>query len=721
VCQSWDDLSFPSLKTNLTKRENMKTKMQVIRIVQNMKLNCDSILKRTIRAVLFSTVIITGFKAQAPTPSVAPGLPKVEVVPEYSRPSWWFGAVGAANFNFYNGSTQKLNNDLMVPVAFHSGNGIGLFVGPLVEFHKPDSRWGMMLQAGYDDRKGKFNQVTTPCNCPADLSTKVSYVTVEPSVRFAPFKGDLFLYGGPRVAYNLSKSFSYHLGNNPENTELAESPAATGELSDMKSVLISMQVGVGYDIHFSPKARQTQLVLAPFVAFHPYFGQSPRSIETWNVSTLRAGVAFKFGRGHKTSAEDTLPSQATNENVPVNVFVDPDNGMVITAPLNAPVARKMKEVFPIRNYVFFDLGSSEIPKRYNLLKKDEVKEFKEEQAVGFTSRTNTGRTLRQMTVYYNILNILGERMVKNPSTTIKLVGASEQGTADAEAMAMSIKNYLMSTFDIAGDRIALLGQSKPLIPSQHEGGTKELVLLKEGDRRVSIESTSPILLMEYQSGPGAPLRPVEINQEAPIESYVSIDVSNGKSEIVSWKLEFKDKSGKIQNFGPFTEKLATIPGKAILGTKAQGDYVVTMIGTTKKGDLVKQVSSVHVVLWKAPQTDELMRFSVIFEYDESNATTVYEKYLSEVVAPKIPKGGTVVIRGYTDIIGDAAHNKSLSVARATDVKNIIQASLAKTGRTDVKFDVSGSGENESLAPFTNKYPEERFYNRTVVIDILPAK
>jgi len=36
----------------------------------------------------------------------------------------------------------------------------------------------------------------------------------------------------------------------------------------------------------------------------------------------------------------------------------------------------------------------------------------------------------------------------------------------------------------------------------------------------------------------------------------------------------------------------------------------------------------------------------------------------------------------------------------------------------VKFQVRGEGENEKLAPFENKYPEERFYNRTVIIDIV---
>jgi hypothetical protein len=31
-----------------------------------------------------------------------------------------------------------------------------------------------MLQAGYDSRKGDFDQVITACDCPADLSTEVT-------------------------------------------------------------------------------------------------------------------------------------------------------------------------------------------------------------------------------------------------------------------------------------------------------------------------------------------------------------------------------------------------------------------------------------------------------------------------------------------------------------------------------------------------------------------
>jgi outer membrane protein OmpA-like peptidoglycan-associated protein len=117
---------------------------------------------------------------------------------------------------------------------------------------------------------------------------------------------------------------------------------------------------------------------------------------------------------------------------------------------------------------------------------------------------------------------------------------------------------------------------------------------------------------------------------------------------------------------------------------------------------------------------EVMRFSVIYEFDESEAISLYEKYLTEVVLPKIPKGGLVILHGHTDVIGEDVHNQELSLARANNVKNILMQGLARAGRNDVTFEVYGFGEDANFSPFENKYPEERSYNRTVVIDIVPG-
>jgi hypothetical protein len=76
---------------------------------------------------------------------------------------------------------------------------------------------------------------------------------------------------------------------------------------------------------------------------------------------------------------------------------------------------------------------------------------------------------------------------------------------------------------------------------------------------------------------------------------------------------------------------------------------------------------------------------------------------------------------YTDVIGEEAYNQKLSVKRANDVKTTLQNSISKLGTTGVTFEVTGLGENENAAPFGNKLPEERSYNRTVIIDIIPTK
>jgi len=400
---------------------------------------------------------------------------------------------------------------------------------------------------------------------------------------------------------------------------------------------------------------------------------------------------------------------------------DVDVMFSVNSPTNIPTERRVRETFPVRNYVFFDIGSTVIPDRYVLLTKDQVKDFKEDQLEVFIPKNLSGRSQRQMTVYYNVLNILGDRMGKNPSAKVRLSGASMKGIDVGLAMAESVKKYLVDIFGIDSSRIKTEGRIKPRIPSEQPGTTVELDLLREGDNRVSIWSESPAIMLEFQSGPDSPLKPVEINvtQEAPADSYVTFNVAGSDSAFTSWSLELKDENGKVQNFGPYTQEQIGIPGKSILGARPEGDYTVIMTGNTKSGKTIKKNSSMHIVLWTPPKTEEGLRYSVIFEFDDSKAVAVYQNYLTDVVLTKIPVGSKVIIHGYTDIIGDANHNQKLSLARANEVKGILQKGLEKANRNDVKFEVYGFGEDENLAPFENKLPEQRFYNRTVMIDIIP--
>lgn len=619
-------------------------------------------------------------------------------ITEYTKPSWMFGVAFGTNSNFYRGSTFMLNEGFTPPSALHNGYGNGFFIGPNLEYHKPGTRLGFQLQVGYDSREGKFNQVKTPCNCPADLETKLSYISIEPSFRLAPFRSNFYLYGGPRIAFIQDKSFTYSQGINPDYPQQVPNLDITGNFSKVNNTLVSMQIGLGYDIALQRTNSKTQFILSPFASYHPYFGQNPRSVETWNVSTIRFGLVLKFGQGQ-------LIEKMNDETI----------SFAIVSPTPSTYSRIVREVFPIRNYVFFNLNDTEIPNRYILLSKNEVTNFRADQVPFIIPKNMSGRSERQMIVYYNILNILGDRMVKFPETKITLVGSSENGPQEGIQMAQNIKNYLTSIFEIKEGRIAVEGRSKPEHPSETTGGTRELKLLREGDQRVSIESDSSELLMEFQTGKNTPLKPIEIIHNS--NDDIVFNVLGAEENLKSWSVEIIDIAGTIQKFGPYKTKEVSISRKSITNTLEKSDYKVKMTGTTNSGKTIYQESTMNLTPLIIPVIQESIRFSIIYEFNESKSIAIYETYLTKIVTPKIPINSTVTITGHTDIIGATRYNKELSLARANDVKNILEKSLAALGRTDVQFIIRGEGENQKLAPFENNYPEERFYNRTVVIDI----
>jgi outer membrane protein OmpA-like peptidoglycan-associated protein len=477
-------------------------------------------------------------------------------------------------------------------------------------------------------------------------------------------------------------------------------------MDQINKTIISMQIGAGIDIALSSGKNRTQFVLSPFASFHPYFGQNPRSVETLNITTIRAGVALKMGLGQRIVTPEAVAEA-----------IDPEVQFSVFAPTNTPTKRRVREVFPLRNYIFFTEGNAKIPSRYTVLKKEEVKNFGENQLEMVTPIAASGRSERQMDVYYNLINIVGIRMVHYPLTSIVLVGSSENGPAEGLKMAQSVESYLLSTFDIDSSRIKAQGQYKPKVPSIKKGKKNELYLLGDSDRRVTIETLSPELLTEFKSGPSTAIISASHQDEAPETSFVQLEAKGAEKALDSWYVQMEDANGKTSSFGPFTKDKVSIAGQSILENKPEGDYTIKLIGLTKSGKTIHKETNAHVVLWNPIQYDEGLRFSILFEFDESKAIGMYDNYLVEVVAPKIPKDGIVLIHGHTDTIGNVNYNLKLSKFRANDVKNTLEKALQQLGRTDVKFEITGFGEDANYAPFKNEYPEERFYNRTVIIDI----
>ncbi|WP_225871087.1 OmpA family protein [Pedobacter frigiditerrae] len=615
-----------------------------------------------------------------------------------TSPKWWFGAAAGANANFFDGTTQRLNNGLIVPSAFHKGKGIRPFGSVLVEY-RPTPIWGGSLNIGYDGRGGKFDDVIAPCDCPATLATNVSYITIEPTLRVNPWGGNLYFFTGPRFAFNLQKDFDY--------TQLKQ-PNTSGELSEVRKSVISAQVGAGYDIDMSAPTSTSKFVVSPFVSFHPYFGQDVREIESWSMSTVRVGVALKFGKAKLIAKQET-----TSTPIPLA-----EVSFSVRAPKAVVMKRKVNETLPLLNYVFFDEGSTAIPSRYVMLSPSQAATFKQEDLQQEPAESMNIRSQRQLNVYYNVLNILGDRMRANPAVDITLSGASLAGAKEGNLFATEIKKYLVNVFNINENRIATNGRIKPINPSEQKGGKKELNLLREGDRRVDILSNSNALMMELGSGI---MKPVYINttQSNGTDGDVIFYVGKANEVLSSYMIDVTSPNGVTKQYGPFTKNEEHIAGNTILGNGTPGSYKVVMTGTTKMGNTIKKESTVDIVATQE-QTENGTRYSILYNFNKANTIATYAKFLTEEVAPLISENSTVNIHGHTDIIGSETYNLELSKRRAQETQQILEAALAKAGKRNVKFETTGLGEAEDRSPFGNGKPEERFYNRTVVIDIKTA-
>jgi outer membrane protein OmpA-like peptidoglycan-associated protein len=139
----------------------------------------------------------------------------------------------------------------------------------------------------------------------------------------------------------------------------------------------------------------------------------------------------------------------------------------------------------------------------------------------------------------------------------------------------------------------------------------------------------------------------------------------------------------------------------------------------KGGGTVEKTESIRLIRSDEEEDHTGWRFSILFEFDQSKTVATYTRFLTNEVAPLIPAGGSVIIHGHTDVIGEESYNLRLSRERSAETMEVLKRALAAAGKRNVRFDTYGFGEDVRRAPFENTLPEERFYNRTVIIDIVP--
>lgn len=619
-----------------------------------------------------------------------------------AMPKWWFGGYLGYNINMFSGQLNDLSHNhpkLAPPFGYNSGGGGGIALGGIAEF-LPGGMFGGSVMLGYDYRGIGFESESDGVTDTAwnhSVSTSLAYLSIEPNFRVNILDDRLHAFAGPSIGINLSKGFIY--------TSIGDT-IVSGDLDDVSSLHVGAQIGVGYDIPLDFLGMQSPIVGTPFMQLR--FGQghlSPpeNSTTDFGITTVRMGFAVKFG----SVAAGTRDMQMTT---------DGDFDFMLRVPHYVASSRRVNETLPFRNYVFFEPGSSEIPSRYKRIDRSMADEFREEQLTNQQSMTGAApaqdrRERRQMMVYYEALNILGDRMRKSPNAEIQLVGAANGDAIMGLAMAESVKRYLVNTFGIDEKRIATDGQ--PMPPNKSGTGVargEDSKLVSDENYRVAI------------NGPIEVLRPVKIvsTQEEPIGNDIVFTLPSDTT-FASWSVELRGDNSESHTFGPFTGAIGRIDAKPLLGDAQEAAYVAHVSATTPEGRTMRSGDR-PVKLERNMNTDEQTadRYSILFEFDDSKTVQTYDKFLSETVAPSIPQAAIVVIHGHTDVVGDEAYNSKLSQRRAEETQRVLARELDKAGRS-VTFDAYGFGEDERRAPFVNERPEHRYYNRTVVIEVVQGE
>ena len=390
-------------------------------------------------------------------------------------------------------------------------------------------------------------------------------------------------------------------------------------------------------------------------------------------------------------------------------FVNPPQGSLGVYPSDVTIEElTIIDSSPLLNYIFFDAGQSAIPEHYHLLKTQaEAGEFDE-------------KMLRDtMAKYYDVLNIIGKRLVENPEAMVELVGCvSDKGEEKnnltlSRARAESVKSYLQYIWKIDPGRLIVTARKLPEIPSTNrvEEGVVE-------NQRVEIRSGSPAILDSIKS-----TYTFEVADSNEITIQPNIKPGYDLEE---WKIEIKGDGTLLKSI---QGQGNTIPdasfnlveyGLSKIGafkTLSIGATLTDITGQTFETDIfktsIKYMTRVESKAQKLEYKVVEKYALILFDFDSATIKERNKIVIDRVVQriKELPEA-TVTILGQTDIIGTEDYNVALSVRRAQSVyQTVMDSGISSPERVTFK----GNGPHDP--PYGNAGPEGRSFNRTVIITI----
>lgn len=599
------------------------------------------------------------------------------------------------------------------------GNAYGvqaLFLTPL------SASIGLDVRVGY--YKGSVDLVTTEAleifnrgvretaTVQHDLNVSSSMLVTDVLGRIN-LDSKLQFLAGVSLGYNLSGTYAQkEVLLTPSNATFSNGARSrntrSGQLESLNGIYAGITGGLTYE--FAANADRTI-----YVAPELLVTLSPTNLlanTSWLIQRMRAGLAVSFIPPAVEEELSDIELFDIARNAPQRQSVD-----ISSVPVPTVVASGINDageasassnirieefasnrVRPLLPYVFFEKGSNALSSRYRQIAKEQVESYSLENFYN----------LDAMVTYYQMLNVVGRRMLDRPEATLSIVGCrdkSEESLSDdlAKRRALVVKSYLVDVWSVDANRITVEDRGLPSNASSSEDadGAAE-------NMRVEITSTDPLILAPVGSKD-------TMKVFSPIGMRFTPSVQNNVG-LKSWTI-FVSQNEQIikalhgQGAPPaaidwrIAETARFIPR----GVRNMEYMLVVQDSSGKVIPSDAQSIAVSEVLLsdkaKMGGTDKnIDRYSLIlFGFDRADISSENQILIEEVKKNITPRSVVKVV-GYSDRVGDAAYNQSLSERRAKAV-----ASALSTERTSIL------GVGESLPLYDNQTPEGRFYSRTVEI------
>ncbi len=397
--------------------------------------------------------------------------------------------------------------------------------------------------------------------------------------------------------------------------------------------------------------------------------------------------------------------------------------------------------YALLNYVFFDEGEHNLPARYNLLRDYESTKLFNPQLQFLNWEI--------LDVYWNILNITGYRLRQNPDESITLTGCNSNSGIEAGNIELSrrrtetVKNYLIEVWKIDPERIKISDPKN--LPDAPSTSSENPALSDEENRRVEISGSwkmlKPLVIQDTTRSTNPPV----------IYFYSYI---NSKDSIRGSKITIMQKGENLRDpfyfNGPPRDimrwriKKEEIPAKDFpiiyrLFAKAE------LSGESPAKKITVEEYSLSTKKKLRMDMKEYSRYSLIlFNFEKADLSENHEKIIDLIKDYEdLNKKTKFFISGYSDNVGPDNVNLELSDKRAQNTKSeLLESGISGEQVVQCKgFGESSSpyyksaiehlivnqgryidpaylesGREEQVIDY-NRFPEGRFYCRTVVIEI----